>query len=343
MELRKVQETGKGTLFLSLPKAWARHQNLKKGSFIAIRERLDGCLILDPAYEEEGEMQEAIILYPQKTMEYIEWGITGAYLLGYDVISIQGKKRIKPEDRGRIKNAIRSLIGLEILEEHAYGIQVQCLIDSSLLMPARLLRRKNSITISMLIDALTALMESDRHLAEVIVKRDDEVDRLYFLLVRLLRSAIRSPKLAEKFRITPIQCLDYRVAATLMETIGDYAVDVAEDVLGLTPFNFEHKILSSIKNVSETLEEMQNSAVNGFLTMSVKALLEVHQRYDSLLKQLNNFNEEIGKLPSSQITYLSSISSSLEKIARANLDITDLTAPIGLLEKGRDWMRLLRE
>ncbi|NIM44134.1 MAG: hypothetical protein GTN80_00420 [Nitrososphaeria archaeon] len=333
MELRRTQETGKGTLFVSLPKHWARRQNLRKGSFIAIRERTDGCLVLDPAYEQTGEIQEAVIKYPGSRIDYVEWGITGAYLLGYDAVIIKAEERIMPKDRERIKRTIQSLVGLEILEEHAYGMQVQCLIDSTLLMPERLLKRMNSITISMQNDALTALTENDLHLAEVVTRRDDEVDRLYFLLVRLLRSAIRNPKLAERFKITPIECLDYRVTGTLIESIGDYAVDIASDILNTPPYRYGEGLLSSIKDVGETLEEMQNLAVNGFLTMNEKTLLEVHQKHDLLLKQLENLEGEVAKLLPSNIPYLSSITSSLDQIGRSNLDITDLIVPVGVVEE----------
>ena len=58
-------------------------------------------------------------------------------------------------------------------------------------------------------DAVTDLIEGDVHLAKNVVARDDEVNRLYFLLVRILRTFIQNPGLSEKLEILPIDCLDY--------------------------------------------------------------------------------------------------------------------------------------
>ena len=63
-------------------------------------------------------------------------------------------------------------------------------------------------------------------MAKNVIERDVENNKFYFLLVRILRTIIQNPRLSEKIGITPIECLDYRLAASLIEGIGDACVQV---------------------------------------------------------------------------------------------------------------------
>ena len=82
-------------------------------------------------------------------------------------------------------------------------------------------------------DAANSFIYGDVELAKNVIERDDESNRLYFLLVRILRTIIQNPRLSEKLGITPIECLDYRLAASLIEGIGDACVQVAAKTIAL--------------------------------------------------------------------------------------------------------------
>jgi phosphate uptake regulator len=330
--IRRVQETG-GTFLISLPKAWAKRWGVRRGSLISIRDREDGCLVLDPKPGARGGLRVAILRYFDEEIKFMEWGITGAYLLGYDIIHLKASKRIKPEEREMIRGIIRRLIGLEILEETAHSIQVHCLLDMEQLIPRRVLQRMGMITLSMIKDGITAILENDPHLAEVVVKRDEEVDRLYFLLVRLLRKALQTPMLIEKLEISPIECMDYRVVATFLETVADYICDVAEETLSFLPVDLSDAFLIGFKEVGAILEEMQVSAIEGFLTSRIKTLEEVRRRYEDLLGMLKTMEEEAKRVDPSKISNLLSILSLIEKIGECYIDMADLISPKEIIEE----------
>ena len=85
----------------------------------------------------------------------------------------------------------------------------------------------------MIRDATSSFMNGDAELAKNVMERDAESNKLYFLLVRILRTIIQNPRLSEKLKITPIECLDYRLAASLIEGIGDACVQVAQKTMAL--------------------------------------------------------------------------------------------------------------
>ncbi|UCE43564.1 MAG: phosphate uptake regulator PhoU [Candidatus Bathyarchaeota archaeon] len=229
MELRKVQRTSSGSFFVCLPKDWAESVGLDRGSVVAVSELVDGRLAVDAKYDFEREPRMAVI----KPSLYLNREITGKYLLGYDVIRVMAEDRITADDRESVKAASSGLIGLEIVEEDYSKIVLQCLLEPSTFPPEKILRREYSIAAGMHRDAVRAFAGGDSHLARNVVARDVEVDRLYFLLVRLLRTIVQSPGLGERLGVRTIECLDYRLMASLVESVGDLSVEVAEKAVEL--------------------------------------------------------------------------------------------------------------
>ena len=115
-ELRKIQRTPTGTFFVCLPRPWANKIDLKKGALVYLKETSDKKIIIDPAHETNQ--------LPKKTTlcagPYLNREIIGAYLLGFDNISIETKDNITIDLRTIVKNTVSSLIGLEMQEYPIY-------------------------------------------------------------------------------------------------------------------------------------------------------------------------------------------------------------------------------
>ena len=89
------------------------------------------------------------------------------------------------------------------------------------------------------------------------------MDWLHFLLVRLIRTAVREPLSASKFGLTAIDCLDYRVAARSLETAGDYWVELSNSVSKLLGIPSEDR--KRIEEVRDLLDSLQANAVRSFI------------------------------------------------------------------------------
>ena len=127
-----------------------------------------------------------------------------------------------------------SLAGLEIVEETSCRISLQSIAQQPFgFLPQKILQRNHGLVAGMIRDVSNSFITSDLELAKSVVSRDNESNRLYFLLVRTLRTIIQNPQLSEKLGITPIECLDYRLAASLIEGIGDACVQVASNTMAL--------------------------------------------------------------------------------------------------------------
>ena len=328
MDLRKVQEMGGGTNLVSLPKDWVNRNKVCKGTILSVEDDKNETLLISPFTDEKQNLRETVLSYPDEYVENLVNRITGAYLLGYDVIKIVGKQRMKFEERDKIKKSITQLVGLEILEEDAQTITAQFLLQSTAIYPEKILRRMHVISREMYKDALTALTENDEHLVKVAFDRDDEVDRLYFLLVRLVRSSMLDMKLANKFQLTPINCLDYRVAANLIESIGDAAVEISVNVMSIMKVGLNNEICKILGNASIVLEKIQDLAVNRFLTKNMKGGHEVITECKELSRKLQTIEDSFfNESPQIVRSVLGTIEA-FHKVSRLSMDIADLTFPI---------------
>jgi len=323
MELRKIQRTSGGTFFVCLPKGWAERNGLDRGSPVAISETADGRLIIDAKYGVERAPQEVVI----KPTSLLDREVIEKYLLGYDVIQIEAKERISLSDRERVKQASSRLIGLEVIEEDYSRIVLQCLLEPSALPPEKVLRREYSIASGMHRDAVTALIESDVHLAKNVIARDNDVNRLYFLLVRILRTVIRNPDLSEKLEILPIDCLDYRLTASLVEAIGDQSAQIAEKVIELEGARIAGELAQLIVKFNEVVYESHEEALRALFSRDVSVAEAVRAKREALMALFNDIETIARTQPMQTSPHILAVTSSINRIYDHSVDIADLVMP----------------
>ena len=319
-ELRKVQRTATGTFFVCLPRSWAEQYGLKKGALVALDETGEGKLLIDPKYSTEQLPRVATLAVGA----YLSREIIGRYLLGFDIIRIEAKERIDFDVRNVVKETGASLIGLEIVEENYSQIVLQCLLEPSGFPPEKILRRNYAIVAGMNRDVVNSFVDGDLQRAKSVIARDDESNRLYFLLVRILRTIIQNPRLSEKLGITLIECLDYRLAASLVEAIGDASVKIAAktiDLNGIKPSEDLRRLLVSLQAICNDAHEQ---ALKAFINKDI-ALAENVRNMNEKIKTLFVDIEKVAKnQPVEVMPQLLAASSFLRQIYEHSVDLADL-------------------
>ena len=323
MDLRKVQRTSGGTFFVCVPKEWAERSGLQRSSVVAVSEMADGRLCVDPKYDVERVPQVAVV----KPSVYLDREIVGKYLLGYDVIRVEAKDRISPVDRERVKQASSRLVGLEIIEEDYSKIVMQCLLEPSTFPPEKVLRREYSIASDMHRDAVTALVEGDVHLAKNVIARDNEVNRLYFLLVRSLRTVVQNPGLSEKLGVLPIDCLDYRLMASLVESIGDRSVQIAGKVIKLKGVKLPKELLQLVLRFHRLVYEAHEKALRAVFSRNVSVAESVRNERENVLSVFGEVEAAMGGLSVEVATHVLAVASLMNRIYDNSVDIADLVMP----------------
>jgi phosphate uptake regulator len=321
---RKVLEMGGGTLLVSLPKGWTRKNGIRKGSTVAVEELSPTKLIVRPLGEGPETHGEVSVEYPREDLTHVVNDITGAYLLGYDSIHVIGRKVIAREDRERLKATIRRLIGLEIMDENSKQISLQFLLEPTALDPEKIARRMSSILEGMMKDTAEGVTSADSRLLALVSERDDEIDRLYFLLVRTVRTATIHPDVAERYGLEPVDVLDYRVLASFLESTGDAMAELSKK---LSISRLDRRAARELGSCMLRLAEMEGLATQSFFNRKTGRSRGLYLQVDSMSKEVSGMVGMIASLSESSGTPAVEIVGAVERVSRLLVDISDLAVP----------------
>ena len=319
--IRRLQRIG-SSILVSLPKEWVDANKLDKSSQVELETGQDSISI--SANRETRPTKELVISYPLPKEENIVADITGAYLLGYDVIQINSKSIIPGEDREKIRNSMRRLVGMEIIEEDASHINMQFLLDATTLSPEKILKRMSSIALGMYDEVSLGLISDDKSNLQTISKRDVEVNRQYFLLVRLIRSTLVDKRLANAFNLENIDVLDYRVAANLLENAGDSIVELS-NLIYTSSLSKEYlkKIFAVVKDFNKFAEKSIDAFTTPNRLLAIEAI-SLHKQFEDKILNLKNTLDNKKQIP---IDFLDLVYM-FERIVQSWADVADLVKPI---------------
>ena len=319
--IRRLQKIG-SSILVTLPKEWVDANNLGKRSQVEIETGEDSLSI--SANKERRPSKEVVISYPLPKDENIVADITGAYLLGYDIIRIQGKQSIPIEDREKIRNSMRRLVGMEIIDEDASNVNMQFLLDPATLQPDKILKRISALALGMFNDVVTGLISDDKSNLLTLSNRDIEVNRQYFLLVRLIRSTMIDVRLAGAFSLETIDILDYRIAANLLENAGDTIVELANLIANTT---LSHNDLKQLYDIVKDFVPIAEKSISAFTNNDRSLAIQAISQYRKYQEKIVKFRTSLEKKKQIPIAYLDLIYM-FERIFKSWDDVADLVQPI---------------
>jgi len=260
METRKVQVTGGSTYTVSLPKDWATDNGVSAGSVVEFYPE-DDSLLLTP--KSDVDRIEGTLDVGDLEGEQLTRAVMTMYVSGFDVIALEAG-RITTDQRRAIRQATQNLVGVEVLEETNDSVVIQDLLDSSELSIHNAVTRMRLIATSMLADAVTALVENDEDLALDVIERDDDVDRLWYVVSRIFRATLRSPRAAKEMGVPREICFDYHSSARQLERIADHAAKIAQ---------LSRSLETVPEEVVEAIYDLQEDAID-VIDTAMDALFE---------------------------------------------------------------------
>ncbi len=294
--LRRVQLTGTSTLSVSLPKEWVKRYGISKGSELSVLEENDGSLIVGAAKAAGARRAEcAINISENDDADHVRRKFLAAYLAGFTVIRVCCKPRFSSELRKALISETRRLIGVEAVEETQNEITVQDFFSQEGLSISKTLNRTHLITSTLYEDLLKALEKDDRDLAENVVSRDDEVDRLRFLLLRQLNLALRDASLLRKLGLTASDCVGYAIIVRLIERIADKITKIARLYCEARDAKKSPMALKKISALSRDAFETYSSALQAFQKRDTDAANAVIEMKQELFKKRNELEKELLK------------------------------------------------
>jgi phosphate uptake regulator len=114
-------------------------------------------------------------------------------------------------------------------------------------------------------DAMSALGELNRELAEAVIKSDDEVDRFSLYILRNLVMATQNERALQEMGLKgTADCLSYRVAVKSIERVADHAVGISSKHLRLNQ-KITKEAFDKIQKMSQLSLSVLSDSVEAFL------------------------------------------------------------------------------
>ena len=313
-----------GSFLISIPKDWAKRNGVSKGDTVVVEELSERRLVIRPIEQSEGAPKEVEVDYPREDLTYVINDVTAAYLLGYDIIRVQGRMVMTREDRERLKSTIGRLIGLEIIDEDSKKMTLQFLLEPTGLTPERIAKRMIGIIEGMIKDTGDGVATRDPKVLALVAERDDELDRLYFLLVRAVRTAAMNQDVAQRFALTPVEILDYRVLASFLESVGDTIAELSKKLAEELP---SKDVAGDLVGSLKKLETMESLSMQSFLARKVSRTRGAYLQMASLSNEVSELSTRIARRPEAKGGNTVELVGLLERASSLFVDISDLSAP----------------
>jgi phosphate uptake regulator len=267
MEIRKVQVTGGASYIISLPKEWARSQKIGKNHPLGVVIQEDGTLLITPKLSGEGVQKERTFeVSPQMDPAFLFRLLIGAYIGGYSVIRLTAANRFPPFVRSVVRDFTRMTIGQEVAGETDASVIIQDLLSPAEMPLDRTITRMAVIVRSMHRDAISALLTQNRALAEDVIARDNDVDRLHWLVSRQHNLILTEPALARSMKITPPMASRFYVLSRLIERIGDHGVRIAENALRLLDRRLEASEKHALQEAMDLALDLFARGIDAFFS-----------------------------------------------------------------------------
>ena len=282
MEIRKVQVTGGSSYVISLPKTWVKTLNIKKNDPLGLIIQPDGTLLITKKVDEGQE--ERIIEINADTIDtptYLFRCLIGAYIAGYTIIKIKSRGVIPPFVRTVSRKFTQVTIGQEVVEETDNSIIIKDLLNPVEMPFDKSIRRMYLIVKNMHKDAVRILKNKDKTLVEDILSRDNDVDRLHWLIARQHNIVSRDVNLARKMGITTGKVVNYFLISRIIERIGDHAVRMAKNILNFIDEKVDEKIIDTIESANNLALEIFDKSIEPFAERDMNS---ANKNIDSLTK-----------------------------------------------------------
>jgi len=330
MDIRKVQVTGGSSYIITLPKDWIEKLNVHKNDSLGLISQPDGTLLVtknisDAQVPSVKEFEVTSINDPA----YLFRLLIGAYIAGYTTIKIKVKHRFSPFVRGVVRDFAQMTIGPEVIEETDSTIILKDLLNPMEMPFDNTLKRMYIIVKNMQLDAVVAIETNNLALADDVIARDNDVDRLHWLIARQMNVILKNVNLSRKMNLTTSLVVNTYLISRIVERIGDHAVRMAEimkemdggdiskdtkkairaaNTIALSIFDksivafFQSDIVASHKNIESISELKEVCERINTLSMDMGTPLAISLHY--IAESIRRSGEYAGDISETVINYL---------------------------------------
>jgi len=283
MENRRLISFGRSSYVISLPQLWIKKHKLEKGANIAIEELNEGLLIFPQELEKKQINNEIIIRTENKPIDTIRREIASAYIRGFNTFIITGND-VK-DKAGEISAFIQYLMALEIVEQTSNKIVAKDFLNIKEVSLENFVRKIDVSLRSMFQD----VKNQDISVLKHTIKRDEDINRLTFLIQRAIKLGLKEPSVAKQINETPETLLQYWRLVSHLERIGDDLKEIAGIIVSK---KIPPKLQKSAETFLSEIEQQYVMIVRAYYEKDEKIALEATTMKESIMEKGNKLLEK---------------------------------------------------
>jgi len=286
----------------------------------------DGSLIVTS--NTDGDRVKTSKVVDLKTIErpsYLLRILLGSYIQGYSVIEVKGDQTISAPLRDIVTDFTKLTIGTEIIEEDDRSIKIKDLLDPAEMPFENTIKRIFILVRNMHRDAIAALGTGDDPVLNEIIQRDDDVDRLHWLIARQSNIAMSDTQLARRMYIKSVDAIYFFLISRIMERIGDHAVAIAGNVEIRLKGKVRGKATKDIEDASDLAIHLFTESISAWSKKDISAANRVLDSVRELRPLCERINRNAMKMEGEFSIAESYIAESIRRTGEYSGDIAELT------------------
>jgi phosphate uptake regulator len=315
-ELRKVQKVGYSTLTVSIPSEYAKHLQLHEGDNLLVKEEVDGTLRLIPTARPPKTTKASIKVDAVGSEDLLSRLVVSCYMLGYDAIELVSKDGIRPTYLTDVSRTLRGLRGVEIVRSSENELLAQSFMDPTKFLVDSLIKRLQLLVSRSLDHSIEALRSGSPAALKEIRKIQEEVDELYWLIVRQLLVALGDREISSKIGLeSPLHASGDRVSAKTIEEIGRIILEVTEETVNSKEagIKVEERVMNRIEGLAKKAQDSFEATIESLLTPDIRTIEKAVQKIESTLRLEREIALELSR---SEHPYMRTIISDFGQLVR---------------------------
>jgi phosphate uptake regulator len=332
MEGRKLQLAGGSTYLVSLPRRWVLNAGLKPGDTLFVETESDGSVSVRrnssdkpitrrKVFEERGE----------ESREHLIRKLIGAYISGFGLIEVRFTPDRGPFARRVAREFCRLVIGPEVIEENRNALVIQDLSDPLEVSSPKCLRRMHQVVRAMLADAVLALKTSDSGLAHDVARRDQDVDRLYWMVAKRYHLA-NSHSTSTVDDAASIGIHSHRLVAKLLERTGDHAVRLASTFATISEGKgLDLKLMRDLEEANSNGVAILDKAFSSLVSGNIENANEAIDACSHHQKLIDALSHRVATRKGEKLLALGTVVDSLGRTASYSAEIAEQAIDLAVL------------
>jgi phosphate uptake regulator len=217
--------------------------------------------------------------------------LVGSYITGQDQVIITARHGLTLAQRKEIHRVVDRTLGMTVVGDSPAVVEVQNFVDAGKHELPRLLHRVVQLLRTELEVCHAALTEEGTSQLPQIEAIEEEIDRLYLLMVRQLLLSSDSPRIARNIDVESHHYqIGDRMVAKVLEVTGDLIHEVGNDLQGNLPGlrRIPRPLMHEIVTRVERLELLLSRTMDAFGHLSVvEANATLNEISEALPKDAN--------------------------------------------------------